>query len=209
VPSATSRTIAKGYFYGFGFSPDAQQIVYTRAPHDVLQLDSDLFTAAVAGGAPVRIATNNPALSPVWGPQYIAYSQARLRKLDAPVFQIHRVNPDGSANTVMTHTRVPKLVSGLTPTEFSVDGTRLLAQFGGQDTSYAVAVDPVTGAERVLGPKSERGLFATRLSKDGQVVLAASGGFDESGHSDVVTIPWTGGKTTVLVRNANEPDWDR
>jgi hypothetical protein len=97
----------------------------------------------------------------------------------------------------------------LTPTAFSVDGSRLLAQFGGQDTSYAVAVDPVTGAERVLGPKSERGLFATRLSKDGQVVLAASGGFDESGDSNIVTIPWAGGKQTVLVRNADEPDWDR
>ncbi|HEX6388741.1 MAG TPA: hypothetical protein VFZ89_04835 [Solirubrobacteraceae bacterium] len=209
VPAGTSRTIVKGFFYGFGFSPDGQQIVYSRAPREVLQIDADLFTVPVAGGVRKRIPTNNPAVSPVWGPQYIAYSQARLRRNDAPVYQIHRVQPDGSANSVMTRTRVPKLVWGLTPTAFSADGTRLLAQFGGQDTSYAVAVDPATGAERVLGPRGNSGLLASRLSKDGQLVLAASGGYDELAKSDIVTIPWTGGPTTVLVRNADDPDWNR
>ena len=40
-------------------------------------------------------------------------------------------------------------------------------------------------------------------------MLAASGGLDESNKGDVVTVPWAGGKPTVVVRNADEPDWDR
>jgi Tol biopolymer transport system component len=208
--TGASRTLAKGYFYGFGFSPDGQSVVYTRAPVEVLQIDSDLYTVPVAGGAPKRIPTRAPALAPVWGPQFIAYSLARLRKLDAPVFQIHRVNPDGTGDATITHTHVGRLVSGLSATAFSADGSHLVAQFGGQDTSYAVAVDPATGAERVLGPTNGRVLQATAISKDGSTVLAASGGLDESApNADVVTIPWAGGKPTVLVRKAAEPDWDR
>jgi Tol biopolymer transport system component len=207
--TGAARTLARGYFFGFTFSPDGQRVVYSRATHQTQAIDSDLYVAAVAGGAPTHIATSNPALFPLWGPQSIVYSQARVRTADAPAYQLHRVNPDGSANARITRTKVPRLVWGLTPTGFSADGARLLAQFGGQDTSYAVAVDPLTGVERVLGPRRGYGLVATAISKDGQTVLAASGGFDESAKGDVVTVPWTGGRTTVLVRNADEPDWNR
>jgi len=207
--TGAARTIARGYFYGFSFSPDGQRVVYSRAPRETQAISSDLYTAAVAGGAPQHITTSAPALYPVWGPQYIAYSQARLRRNDAPVYQIHRINPDGSGHAVITRTKVPRLVWGLTPTAFAAGGTRLLAQFGGQNTSYAVGVDPATGAERVLGPRGEQGFIATAISKDGETVLVASGGWDESNRGDVVTVPWAGGTPTVLVRNADEPDWDR
>ncbi len=207
--TGAARTVAKGYFFGFSFSPDGQRLVYSRAPQQTQAISSDLYTAAVAGGAPRHIATSAPALYPVWGPRYIAYAQARLRRL-APAYQIHRVNPDGSGNARITRTKVASLVWGLTPTSFSADGSRLLAQFGGQDTSYAVGVDPATGAQRLIGPRSEtQGFVATAISKDGQTVLAASGGWDESNKGDVVTVPWAGGKPTVVVRNADEPDWDR
>jgi hypothetical protein len=208
--TGAARTVAKGYFFGFSFSPDGERLVYSRAPQETQAISSDLYTAAVAGGAPKHIATSAPALYPVWGPQYIAYSQARLRKNVGPAYQIHRINPDGSGHAVITRTKVAPLVWGLTPTAFAADGTRLLAQFGGQDTSYAVGVDPATGAERLIGPRSEtQGFVASAISKDGETVLAASGGWDESNKGDVVTVPWAGGKPTVVVRNADEPDWDR
>lgn len=209
VTTGTSRKLSHGVFYGYSFSPDAKQVVFSRAPQETQAISSDLYVVGISGGTPKRIPTNNPPLYPRWGPQNIVFSQAELRTGDAPVYQLHRINPDGTGDAVITRTKVPRLVWGLTPTEFAADGSRLLAQFGGQDTSYAVAVNPATGAERVLGPRGERGLIATAISKDGKAVLAASGGYDETGPSHVVTIPYAGGKTKVLVRNADEPDWNR
>jgi hypothetical protein len=101
------------------------------------------------------------------------------------------------------------LLFGLTATDWSADGTRLLAQFGGQDTSYAETVDPATGAHRPLLKAEETGLLATRLSADGTTVLGATGGFDPDGRHDVVTVPYAGGKPTLLARNAFNPDWTR
>ena len=55
----------------------------------------------------------------------------------------------------------------------------------------------------------ETGLRATRLSADGTTVLGATGGFDPDGRHDVVTVPYAGGKPTLLARNAFNPDWTR
>jgi hypothetical protein len=40
-------------------------------------------------------------------------------------------------------------------------------------------------------------------------VLASTGGPDPSNRSNVVTIPYAGGKPKVLARNADLPDWNR
>ena len=51
------------------------------------------------------------------------------------------MNPDGSARRQITHTKVPALLEGLVPMQFSSDGTRLLAEYVGQDTSWIAEVD--------------------------------------------------------------------
>jgi hypothetical protein len=104
---------------------------------------------------------------------------------------------------------VPFLLTGLQPTAWSADGTRLLAQFAGQDTTYPVTVDPVTGAQRRLGPKIEQSLVATAISRDGSTVVGWDFPFESTRASSVVTLPYTGGKAQVLVRHASTPDWSR
>jgi hypothetical protein len=108
----------------------------------------------------------------------------------------------------VTTTKVPFLLSGLDPVAWSADGTRLLAEFGGQDTSYAETVDPATGVARKVG-RARDGIVGYDLSADGSTILATTGGYDPSDAHDVVTIPYAGGRPTVLVRDAFSPDWTR
>jgi hypothetical protein len=91
---------------------------------------------------------------------------------------------------------------------WSADGAHMLAEFGGQDTSYAETVDPATGRAKVVGRVAD-GIVGFRLSRDGGTILGATGGYDPPGRHDVVTIPYAGGPPTVLVKRANDPDWTR
>jgi Tol biopolymer transport system component len=208
--SGTARTVARGAFYGWSFSPASDQLVYARADRDALFPATDLEVAATAGGLPRILTQDGRAMYPLWGPQQLAYVRYRHpeRRGDGPKFNLWLLNPDGTGRRRLTNDRVPFLLTGLTPTAWSADGTRLLAEFGGQDTAYAVTVDPATGAERVVGAKSQ-GFLASALSADGSTILGSSGGFEWPGPARIVTAPYTGGATRVLVARGQSPDWSR
>jgi hypothetical protein len=53
----------------------------------------------------------------------------------------------------------------------------------------------------------EFGLVAGGISRDGTTVIGATGGFDPGSRHNVVTVPFSGGKPKVLVRNAFAPTW--
>jgi Tol biopolymer transport system component len=207
--TGTSRTLASGAFYGASFSPDATQLVYSRAPRDKLFPVADLAVAPTAGGAARAITSDGHDQYPLWGPSQLAFTRYRhpARHGDGPKFDLWLSAPDGSGRRRLTHDKVPFLLSGLIATAWSADGTRLLAQFGGQDTTYPVTVDPATGAERVLGGKS-LGFVASALSHDGTTVLGAIGGSVFASPARVVTIPYTGGRATTLA-HGDFPDWNR
>ncbi len=216
VATGAVRTIARGYFQGASFSPQSDQVVYDRATRQTAFPKSDLWIApvAVGNGAPRRLTTDGHATSPVWGPTQIAYSgwkrpTGKYRKIDGPKHNLWLISPDGANRRQLTHDRVPYLLAGLFPTAWSADGTKLLAQYGGQDTSYAVGVDAATGAQHVIGPKGEVGLAATALSQDGSTVLGWMGLMNPTKYARVVTVPFAGGRQTVLARAAAQPDWTR
>jgi Tol biopolymer transport system component len=212
VATGTSRVVARGYFSGAGFSPADDELVYGRAAADRFPTRSDVFRVAVAGGTPARITTDRRSLSPLWGPKgrivFVKQIDAKRRRY-GPKNELYLMLPDGSGVRRLTRTKVDPLLQGLTPTEWSAAGDRLLAQFGGQDTSYAETVNPSTGAHRALLRAEESGLIATDLTADGTTVLGATGGYEPSTRHNVVAVPYGGGKATVLVRNGFNPDWDR
>jgi Tol biopolymer transport system component len=210
VASGAVRTVAHGQFSGFGFSPDGAMLVFARAPKDAYPPHSDLLVAPVAGGLPTVMTTNHRSVSPVWGPAGIAFARLRkpTRRGDAYKQDIYVLDPATRLARRLTTTKVPFLLSGLDPVSWSADGTRLLAEFGGQDTSYAETVDPVTGQVRRAGRRAD-GIVGYDLSADGSTILATTGGYDPGDAHDVVTIPYTGGTPTVLVRGAFSPDWTR
>jgi hypothetical protein len=210
VASGSVRKIDSGQFSGLSFSPDSARLVYARAPRDEYPPHSDLFTVPVAGGAPTALTTNHRSVDPVWGAPGIAFVKLRrpTRKGDAYKQDIYLSDALTGAIRRITTTKVPFLLSGLDPVAWSSDGLRLLAEFSGQDTSYAETVDPATGKVRRVGRFSD-GIVGYDLSADGSTILATTGGYDPGDQHDVVTIPYTGGNPTVLVRNAFSPDWTR
>jgi Tol biopolymer transport system component len=214
VSGTLLRTVATGYFSGVSFSPDGAEVAYSVAANEKFPPKSNVYTAPVAGGKAVQLTKDGISQAPLWGPTgkivFVKLLGAKQRKY-GPKNELFTMNANGAQQKRLTHTNVGPLLSGLTPTDWSANGRRLLAEFGGQDTSYAVTVNPQTGAQKPLDKMGdgEQGFVGTALSSDGTAVLGFTGGFEPGPNHKVSTIPYGGGKVKTLVKNAFEPDWSR
>jgi Tol biopolymer transport system component len=220
VATGKQQTIAGGYFMGVSFSPRGNELVYAQAAREGFPSRSDIFriellppgTVTVAAIQPHRLTSDHRSSNPLWGPHgTIAFVKhlGEKRRRYGPKNDLFLMNPSGKHVRRLTHTEVGPLLSGLSPTEWSANGKRLLAEFGGQDTSYAVTIDPRSGAERPLTRQREVGFVGTALSSNGKFVLGSLGGFEPGPGHRVLSIPYAGGKPKVLANNASEPDWNR
>ena len=221
VATGAQHTIAGGFFSGVSFSPQgSEQLVYARAASESFPPRSDIYridllppgAMSVAAVTPQQLTSDHRSSSPLWGPNerivFVKHLGEKHRQY-GPKNDLFLMNPDGRGVKRLTHTKVAPLLSGLSPTEWSANGNRLLAEFGGQDTTYAVTVNPKTGAERALTKEGEVGFVGTALSKNGKFVLGSLGGFEPGPGHKVVRIPYAGGKPKVLANNASEGDWSR
>jgi Tol biopolymer transport system component len=217
--TGAQRVLDTGFFSGFSFSPDGGQLVYAKAGAEKFPPQSDLFriellppgAVSVKAVVPQRLTKNHRSSYPLWGPQKIVFVKAvdaKKRKY-GPKNELYLVNPNGKGIKRLTHTKVDPLLQGLFPTDWSASGSQLLAEFEGQDTSYAVKVNPKTGAEKPVAQAGEQGFVGTALSSDGKFVLGYTGGFDPGLKHDVMSVPYAGGKGKVLAKNAFAPDWSR
>lgn len=210
LASGAQRVVAQGYFSGFSFSPDGSELAYSKAGSEKYPPRSDVYRVPAAGGKAVRLTTDRNSEDPLWGPNgqivFVKLLDAGKRKY-GPKNELFLMNPQGKAVKRLTHTQVDPLLQGLFPTAWSADGSRLLAEFEGQDTSYAVAVNPKTGAQRPVGKTGEAGFVGSALSEDGKTVLGFTGGFEPGPNHDVATVPYGGGKLEILVKGAFEPAW--
>lgn len=221
IASGDQQVIASGYITGVSFAPQgSEQLIYGRAPSESAPLGSDIYridllppgAVGVAAPQPQQLTSDHRSSSPLWGASnrivFVKQFGGKQRKY-GPKNDLCLMKPDGSEVRRLTRTKVGPLLFGLIPTEWSANGRRLLAEFGGQDTSYAVAVNPKTGSERPLTKEREVGFVGTAISFNGKLVLGSIGGFEPGPGHKVVSIPYAGGKPRVLVRNASEPDWNR
>ena len=210
LASGAQRVLASGFFSGVSFSPDGSELVYSRARSEKFPPRSDVYRVATAGGKPVRITSDHISQDPLWGPNdqivFVKMIDGKKRKY-GPKSELYLMNPRGKQVKRLTHTKVDPLLLGLFPTDWSADSSHLLAEFEGQDTSYAVTVNPRTGAQRPVQKSGEDGFVGTALSANGKTVLGFTGGFEPGPDHDVATVPYAGGKLTVLVKNAFLPDW--
>jgi hypothetical protein len=217
VAAGTQQVVAEGFFSGFSFSPSGFELVYAKASSEKFPPASDLFRTEtpppgvvnVQAPQTYRLTKDHNSAYPLWGAQKIVFVKAldaKKRKY-GPKNELYLVNPSAKGVKRLTHTNVLPLLQGLVPTDWSASGGRLLAEFEGQDTSYAVKVNPKTGAQKPVSKSGEQGFVGAALSANGKFVLGATGGFDPGSKHDVVSIPYGGGKATVLAENAFEPDW--
>ncbi|HEY5052682.1 MAG TPA: hypothetical protein VII45_04660, partial [Solirubrobacterales bacterium] len=210
VAGGARRTIAHGYFSGASFAPEGGQLAFSKAGSEGYPPRSDVYSADLASGKVTPLTHDRRSEDPLWGPNgqivFVKLLDAGKRKY-GPKNELYLMNAGGGQVKRLTHTKVDPLLSGLSPTQWSTDGRRLLTEFGGQDTTYAVTVNPKTGAERTLTKERETGFVGTSLSADGSTVLGSIGGFEPGPGHKVVAIPYAGGKPKVLAANASEPDW--
>jgi hypothetical protein len=210
VASGAQTVVANGFFSGFSFSPAGDELVYGRAASESYPLKSDVYRFTIASGKTVRLTSDHRSQDPLWGPTgTIVFAKqigAKQRKY-GPKNELYLMNSNGKAVKRLTNTAVDPLLVGLYPTDWSEDGKRILAEFEGQDTSYAVGVNALTGTQKPVAEEGENGFVGTALSADGKTVLGYTGGFDPGLAHKVATVPFTGGKKKVLAKNAFEPSW--
>jgi hypothetical protein len=195
-------------FKGFSFSPDSKSLVYaTSWANDAPDAPADLYTVDFGTRERTRVTRDRRSLNPLWGPEAIAHDRQRRRPGDAPSYNLFDIHADGGSLRRITSLKIPPLLSGLVPVEMSEDGSRLIANFVGQDTRAGFRVNPETGRTHALSEDFEHGIVATDLSDDGTTVLGHTGGPDPTGRHNVVAIPYRGGDPTILVRRATSPAW--
>ncbi|HEU5251757.1 MAG TPA: hypothetical protein VFU16_00345 [Solirubrobacterales bacterium] len=220
VATDLQSVVATGFFSGFSFSPDGTEIAYALAQKEKFPPRSDVFrfpvpipgVVNVRAPEPVRLTKDHNSSQPLWGPEKIVFVKAleAKKRQYGGKNELFLMSPQGKGVKRLTHTKVPPLLQGLFPTDWSADGTRLLAEFQGQDTSYAVVVNPKTGAQRPVAGTGETGFVGTALSSDGKLVLGFNGGFDPGlRNHKVQTVPYAGGTPKTLVKEAFEPSWNR
>jgi hypothetical protein len=207
--TGTLKKIAGGIVSGASFARDgSDRVVFGRSGSQRLEAAVNLYTSGPSGAGLKRITRDGRSLNPVWGPKYIAYDRERLRRNDAPVYQIWLRRPSGGALRKLTSIRVRTLVSGLVPLGFSASGTRLLAEFGGQDTSEAWTVQVPSGRARPVRV-GRRSLAGGAISSDGSELLLAEGGLEgPASDENIITVPFGGGTAKLLISHAAEPSWN-
>jgi Tol biopolymer transport system component len=220
VATGIQSVVAQGFFSGFSFSPDGTEIVYAVAQSEKYPPRSDVFrfpvpipgVVNVRAPEAVRLTSDHRSSDPLWGPDRIVLVktvEGKMRRY-GPKNELFLISSQGNGVKRLTHTKVDPLLQGLFPTDWSADGSRFLAEFEGQDVSYAVLVNPKTGAQRPVAGTGEQGFVGTDLSADGSLVLGFNGGFDPGlRNHKVQTVPYAGGKPRTLVKEAIEPSWSR
>jgi len=206
--TGTVTTIAHGEIYGASFARDgSDRLVFAMARSLSQSAKTNLYVAEASGAGVHPITRDGRSLFPIWGPEYIAYDRERPRHL-SPEYQIWLGTLTNPRVRKLTHVRVGSLVQGLIPLEFSATATRLLAEFEGEDTSEAYAVNVANGRARAvhLGRQEVQG---AGISSDGSTLLLDTESFEESpSHGRIVTVPWAGGAPTVLVAHAGQASWN-
>jgi dipeptidyl aminopeptidase/acylaminoacyl peptidase len=211
LDDGSEKLVATGYFNGYSFSPKGNELVYGMASSESYPPKTDVYRYSYDTGAVTKLTKDKVSQSPLWSPDgsivFVKLLEANKRQY-GPKNELYSMNSNGTGVKRLTHTKVDPLLQGLFPTEFSANGKKLLTEFQGQDTSYAVAVNPKTGAQKPIVKAEEQGFVGTAISSDGATVLGFDGGFEGGNKQNVVIYPYGGGKKKVLVKGAYDPDWN-
>jgi hypothetical protein len=205
-----SRVVTTGVIAGASFNPAGTQLVFGLSHSEQLSSPTNLYVADVSRGGTAELTTNGNSFEPVWARSGIVFDRSTPRGVSkAPIYQLW-IDTAGKLRQ-LTHMRVPALLSGLAPLEASADGNRLIAEYGGEDTSYAytVQLSPLQVKPlRVAGQSPDaQQVQGAQISSNGQRLLVDVGGFEQPpNHGEVESVGFTGGTPTKLARGT-QPSW--
>lgn len=207
--TGTLTPIAAGTIYGASFARDgSDRLVFGLSHSESFAGGVNLYISEASGAGLRRLTGDGRSLNPVWGPKYIAYDRERMRHL-SPEYQIWLASPSGARVRRVTNVPAGPLVQGLVPLAFSADGSRLLAEFEGQDTTGAYAVNVASGRARSVTIHGQA-VIGAGISSDGSTLLLDQGAFmAPPSHGRIVTAPFAGGPAKVLVAHGAQASWNR
>lgn len=206
--SGTARVIAHGPIYGASFAPGgSDKLVYASAASNAVRARVNLYVAAADGAGKVQMTHDGRSLNPVWGRRAIAFDHERLRRDAAPAYQVWLMSPGGTLRQ-LTGLPVAPLMQGLVPLSFSQDGTRLLAEYEGLDTSQAWTIT-LSGGLAVRLEVGGHGVSGAAISQSGATVLIDQGGFlNPPNAGKVASLPFSGGAPKLLITSGSDPSWN-
>jgi Tol biopolymer transport system component len=189
-----ARTSRKVGIETASFSPDGRSVAFDRSAGSGI----DVFVVPSSGGRARRLTHDHSSFEPVWGPSAIAYCHCYGNTRG----DIWLMSADGSHKRRLTHTN-----AAIFPAAWSRDGRRLLADNPATHNGRLWAVDVPSGrAKPLTGWVGD--LFPQGLSPDGKTVYAAVGcGGMVSPYGLLETIPFAGGRPTVIVRGPCRGSW--
>jgi Tol biopolymer transport system component len=176
--------------YGYSFSPDGTELSFTHSTGS----GQNVYSVSTSSGAVRQLTDEGRSSSPLWGPAGIAF--ARLG-------DVWLMDEDGGDIHQLTHTH-----AGIYPAAWSSDGARLLAAYPANHNGKLYSLNVSTGDVKDLtGFVGD--LYAQGLSRDGKTILAAIGcGGTISPFGRVETIPFAGGRPTVIARDPCRASWN-
>jgi TolB protein len=197
VPSLRTTTLhLPPEAFHIGFSPNGKMLVFDNAE---TQSKSDIYTVVLATGATRRLTHDGRSALPLWGRHGIAFA----RVAGAGAANVWLIRPNGTGLR-----RLTRLAVGAYPADWSADGTRLLAAQPALANGRLFAVDLTKGTTRTLTPDIGD-LVPQGLSQDGRTVLAAIGCGDNPAAPGLLeTIPFAGGRPTIIERGACRASWN-
>jgi len=199
VPSGGQHVIARGSFGRVSFSPNGDQLVYSRFRKG----RSDIYRFAVGGHGSKRLTYDHRSQTPLWGPRNrIAFAKevGEKRKLE-----IYTMGSDGGDVRRLTRTRPEGSRSGYYPVAWSPEGNRLLANYTvRRKDQFGVVVYTQTGALGRLRHRKAH-FIGTSFSCDGNFVLGSKGPRGPVANHKVGLVPAISGTMRVLTEFAYEP----
>jgi len=220
-----SQELARGKIWFVSFSPDGKAIVYTNGniPAEGQKLWTDIFLVRLSGDVlkHIRLTTDGVSDHPVWGQTWIAFTRRHYLEGYGPdfgsVYDLYLMRPDGTDAHRLTiedetagHGKKEDFLRfGLVPEGFSSDGEQLLAcvtmELGPcEPVAFMVPKGP---GQKLVDAAEEGAVWTVALSPDGETVLFEDGGLDDEEHHVIATIPFTGGKRGILLRDATRASW--
>ena len=202
------RVLARGSLYGFDFSPNGDELVYSRAPKateaGICGDLFDLYVVKLAGGKPRQLTRNGFSAFPVWGDSKIAFSRfpQSFNIEDCAAPGIWTIDPNGGK---------PEPIIARAPNELSVSGAYGLQPLAWLDDTHLLAGVRTDAGTRgaVVDTRSQKlslfDKYADEPSSDGRFFVG-SGGSDEL---ELTITRISDGKRVFERKDVCCPDWNR